>query len=526
MPNKSSRYAPIPTKDRDDSPTIHTHININQNIDHPPPSPLSLYPPSPHPNSFQSWSESLVSFGLQSLSKLTIYFSALSDSLPSRDKSINTHFRFRRLWFLYLFAFSTTAIILILLSIFHLNLTESFTNLFKRPTTRLLDAEDDFRWPKAGPRYFSRPSRPPPQQIPFLLNRFGYPDSPSHQSTNRSNTSIPYDHQLDLEPVPSILHVVPPGKNVFSYLQWLSITSAVTKISPSRTMAHMIIGTIPEPGTNFWWDEVIKLPGLEIHEVEDKTSIFGNPILDVSHKTDVIRLEMLKMYGGIYLDTDVLVLRSFEELMTGTEEVIMGVEKADGTLVHPTLINGLCNAVIIAKRNSKFLIEWYDRYRSFQGRPFRGGGIWNYHSVILPWAMAKDASEKQTPITVLDHQSFFMPLWDDPGLRMIHGTLNNSIKTSEDLESKQHDENLPTQAGFDLESTGQFAYHMWHHLLDERISIATDELLKSANDLSPEDTLERDSSFNLIARKYLSNQLLDRYQLYQQNHPKPAPDQT
>ncbi|EGG12249.1 family 32 glycoside hydrolase [Melampsora larici-populina 98AG31] len=318
-------------------------------------------------------------------------------------------------------------------------------------------------------------------QIPFLLNRFGYTDE-SNLSELPSN-----------DPIPSILHIVPPGKNVFSYLQWLSIKSAITKISPQRTMAHMIKGTIPEPGTNFWWDEMLRLPSVEIHETEDRTSIFGNPILDISHKTDVIRLEMLQRFGGIYLDTDILVLNSFDELLKGSEEMVMGIEKADGTLLHPTLVNGLCNAVIVAQRGAKFLDVWYDSYRTFEGQPFRGGGIWNYHSVILPWALAKNATSSQAHITVLDHHSFFMPLWDDPGLKQVHGTL-----TETDPEPSPFKPN-------------QFAYHMWHHLLDERISIATDDLLLSANQLGPEDALNRKSHFNLIAREYLSDSVLDRF---------------
>lgn len=183
----------------------------------------------------------------------------------------------------------------------------------------------------------------------------------------------------------------------------------------------------------------------------------------------------------------------------------------------------------------------------------------NYHSVILPWALAKNASENGTPITVLDHQSFFTPLWDDPGLRWIHGTLakpstpessdspvnekdtsaggsnvsrdsnkrhsgeSNALRSriplppslekgpGDDIGILQRGDRAPNEAGFELELTGQFAYHMWHHLLDERISLATDGLLQSAADLGPEDALRRDSSFNRVARKYLTSGILGRY---------------
>jgi hypothetical protein len=148
----------------------------------------------------------------------------------------------------------------------------------------------------------------------------------------------------------------------------------------------MIIGSIPPPGTNFWWDETVRLPGFEIHDVEDPKEVFGNPILDISHKSDVIRLRALQEHGGVYIDTDVIVLRPFDELMTGDEELVLGVEQAEGTFRIPVEINGLCNAVIVSKKNATFLNTWWDNYRTFRGRPFRGGGIWYVSLVPSSWS--------------------------------------------------------------------------------------------------------------------------------------------
>lgn len=41
----------------------------------------------------------------------------------------------------------------------------------------------------------------------------------------------------------------------------------------------------------------------------DVKSIMGNEIEHFAHKADVIRLEALRDWGGIYLDTDVMVVR-------------------------------------------------------------------------------------------------------------------------------------------------------------------------------------------------------------------------
>ncbi|KAI8455784.1 family 32 glycoside hydrolase [Phakopsora pachyrhizi] len=333
-------------------------------------------------------------------------------------------------------------------------------------------------------------------QIPFLLNRFGY----DRQSVRLDN--LKFDPRQSR--IPSILHLVPPGRDVFSYIQFLSISSAISQIKPNLTIAHMIRGSIPEPGKNFWFDEFLRLNTtgslISLVEVEDPREVFGNPIIDVSHKSDVIRLRALKSYGGIYVDTDVIVLRSFEELMGGREEIVLGIEKADGTLNEPVLINGICNAVMISKKDSSFLEKWWQSYKTFDGKPFRAGGVWNYHSVILPWQFVKEATTGKTPVTILDHRSFFTPLWDDPGLKWIHGTLK---RTSEEVPKRPSLE--------DLESTGQLGYHMWHHLLEERISIATDGEIGSVELLDPIDCYTRDSSFNRVVRRYLGKELVLRW---------------
>lgn len=381
MSSKLPRYLPLPTKDRDDHyspPSGSAHTSPSTFITPLKPlTPPALYPASPSPSGSLPWFQIIHAFFLKSLHKLLSRLSSLLDSLPSFDKPVSSHIRFRRLWLISFLGLSTIASILLLSSIFHLHLSHPFFGLFSRPSSRLLNLEEDFRSPSVLQLTDSGAPRP---QIPFLLNRFGYPNQSRLQNFESSNETQPTNTRANLlseASVPSILHVIPPGKNVFSYLQWLSITSAVTQIAPTRTMAHMIAGSVPEPGTNFWWDEVMDLPGLEVNEVADRTTIFGNPILDISHKTDVIRLEMLRAHGGIYLDTDMLVLRPFDELTTGQEEVVMGVEKADGTLLRPSLVNGLCNAVIVAKKAAKFLDVWYDSYRSFQGQPFRSGDTWS-----------------------------------------------------------------------------------------------------------------------------------------------------
>ena len=72
---------------------------------------------------------------------------------------------------------------------------------------------------------------------------------------------------------------------------------------------------------------------------------------------------------------------------------------------------GLCNAVILASKESKFLKIWFESYSTFNS------SLWSYHSVILPKELAvKHPSE----ITILDYKSFFWPIWNPEGLQLMY----------------------------------------------------------------------------------------------------------
>jgi hypothetical protein len=71
---------------------------------------------------------------------------------------------------------------------------------------------------------------------------------------------------------------------------------------------------VHEPETWYWrrfvWDvEQSGTTRLEMVKERDVTDVFGKPIEHFAHKADVLRLEALRDYGGVYLDVDVLVVK-------------------------------------------------------------------------------------------------------------------------------------------------------------------------------------------------------------------------
>lgn len=67
--------------------------------------------------------------------------------------------------------------------------------------------------------------------------------------------------------------------------------------------------------------------------------------------------------------------------------------------------------MIMARPHSRFIQRWFATYATFDNAD------WNYHSVILPGKLAPFFPKE---ITVLNHTSFFWPLWDSDGLRTLY----------------------------------------------------------------------------------------------------------
>ncbi|KAI7892479.1 uncharacterized protein EV154DRAFT_418551 [Mucor mucedo] len=141
---------------------------------------------------------------------------------------------------------------------------------------------------------------------------------------------------------------------------------------------------------------------LTLRQVPMVTSVFNQPVSHYAHRADVVRLQVLEEFGGIYLDLDLISLKPVDHLLD--KEFIMAQEGVGGSI-------GLCNAMIMARPHSRFIQRWFSTYASFDSAD------WNYHSVVLPGKLAPFFPKE---ITVLNHTAFFWPLWDSDGLRTLY----------------------------------------------------------------------------------------------------------
>ena len=135
--------------------------------------------------------------------------------------------------------------------------------------------------------------------------------------------------------------------------------------------------------------------------------IFGKPITQPAHKSDVIRLQVLIQEGGIYADTDVIFVKPFTDLLNN--DFVMGQQGVNGS-------EGLCPATMLGIKDSKFAKQWLAGFKDTFGGGPPGSDTWCTHSVSYPQWLAQ---QMQYGITIIDHDAFFLPLYHQNHIEML-----------------------------------------------------------------------------------------------------------
>lgn len=276
--------------------------------------------------------------------------------------------------------------------------------------------------------------------------------------------------------IPNIIHFVfgleaDFGNRPFMPFHYIAIKSAFDINKPDKiyfVCAH-------EPQSE-WFDRC--KPFIEIVKIEPPQHIFGNKLYHYAHKSDIVRLERLIQYGGIYLDIDTICVKPLTPFLQ--YDCVMGKEYKFINHYPKDLFNrilyrlnwlrskpvktfvGLCNAVILAKPKAEFLIRWYDSYRYFRST---GQDVyWGEHSIKIPGMFSQIYRDE---IFIVEDDYFFNPSYDSDGLK-----------------------NLFVQ---NLAFPKAYVHHLWE-------SIAWEEYLEK---LQPDEINTINSSYNILARYFL-----------------------
>ena len=172
--------------------------------------------------------------------------------------------------------------------------------------------------------------------------------------------------------VPNLVHFVWFSCHAFRISEYLCVLSALRKQNPDFILVH---GDC-EPRSEYW-NMLRREAGEKLKFIKKSPpeSIFGKKVVAVEHQSDVARLHILLRVGGMYFDTDAMVLRSLDDLRRD-HDIVLGKES----------ILALANGIIVANRNSWFLKKWfleYQSYKTLSGHKEDPEG-WGRNSVQVP----------------------------------------------------------------------------------------------------------------------------------------------
>ncbi len=215
-----------------------------------------------------------------------------------------------------------------------------------------------------------------------------------------NKTDISKSTELNVNKIPNIIHFVYaliPQTEEFHLYQYLAIESAIKINKPEKVYFYYS----HEP-YGYWWDKIKN--SIILEKINPPQIIYKNKLQHYAHQADVVRLQKLYERGGIYLDIDTICINSFSNLLC--YDFVMDKQFSYGSTNSEPY--GLCNAVLLSKKESSFCKRWLDSYESFRsnGRD----DYWDEHSVILPYKLSKEFPNE---IHVMEGNSFFYPLWDD-----------------------------------------------------------------------------------------------------------------
>lgn len=233
--------------------------------------------------------------------------------------------------------------------------------------------------------------------------------------------------------IPNIYHFIFGFKTQseeFHLAFYLCIKSCVEVNSPEKIYFHYR----NLPYGNLW--EKIR-PYLHLNRIEHEYFIdnfqYKDPVIKqfrYAHIADIVRLEVLKKYGGIYADIDTLFVNPLPDIFF-QRNFIMGHERVDRVSGAGNNAEGsLCNAWIASAKEAPFCDLWLNTINE------RFDGSWSAHSTFLPYTLSQQHPEL---IHIEPERSFFYFDWSSRGINRIFKSREKNLK-------------------------GIYSIHLWSHL--------------------------------------------------------------
>ncbi|KAJ6191056.1 hypothetical protein N7519_001077 [Penicillium mononematosum] len=277
-------------------------------------------------------------------------------------------------------------------------------------------------------------------------------ETPEERHCSKSGTLSP-------NPIPKVVNFIWLNRTELSFVGYLAMRAALVSLQPDRLNLHYT----DLNDDNEWLRKLHANITLVHHDLEQEYPKQVEENWYLAHISDVMRLDILHRDGGIYLDTDIIALQPFDDLLHSPKDTVLGNE-GRGRF-------GLCNGIILGRKGAAFMNRWKESYSSFEV------GEWNTHSVILPkeWSLAFPED-----VCTLSPSAFFWPSWDS--IQYMHEPLT-------DAQAGKFGKTLASHNGSMYPH--QLAYHARHQVAPQ------------LDDLTPEIVMTRNTRFNMLVRRFI-----------------------
>lgn len=232
-------------------------------------------------------------------------------------------------------------------------------------------------------------------------NTFQYDDICLDFTSGKLNSYL-----VKQDKIPNIFHFcygLKEQTEEFSIIYYLCLKSCLEINRPEKIHFYYY----HEPYGKYW--DSIK-EHLTLIRVKPPTEIFGIPVTHYAHQADIIRLQALIQYGGIYADIDTVFTKRYPDHLF-QKDFVMGMQGNEG----------LCNALMMSAPKSHFAQRWLaDHKDCFKGTP-PGTDGWCTHSVYYPLHLSKQIPNE---IHIEGPNSFFYYLYHPQPLKQLFAENN------------------------------------------------------------------------------------------------------
>ncbi|XP_054284073.1 uncharacterized protein LOC129000983 [Macrosteles quadrilineatus] len=191
------------------------------------------------------------------------------------------------------------------------------------------------------------------------LSSYRKPKAFSFDSFNNI-TGVPY------KIIPNTVHYVLFGSTSLNFISFLSIISVI-KVQQSNVWIHCDCTEL----SGHYWNLVESLSNLlqvpvKVSFIRRPTHVYGQPLSSVYHSSDIARIQVLMENGGVYLDTDMVLLKPLDQYLHYEMVVGWPLDEYFG------------NQIMIGHPKARFLKKYLESYKRYLPRE------WYYNGGQMP----------------------------------------------------------------------------------------------------------------------------------------------